>query len=395
MPPAPDLPHGMRLHGAGYRQSDYQTVWRGTGDSLQRSGVFIKLCRQASVPAFVLAIQSGDTGSLDPWCVGALIAGEVYLFDFELGTHVPGPGQVGIATLSQARGDAAVVRRLSVPGFFDYPLSRSDVQQCVALLNVAPESVSPRMKHLESGLTGQRRMHVYVDIDDLVETIDAASGIAGVRVWKRPALTEVYAREMERVVERDPLIAFWYLSPWAILEAEIAMSQQLALGRWRHLHGAFNDDEEENTQGARAIYLAQRAPEFEIEDLRIDVELQKAYGVRRELGMDPETYDRQLQQTQSMMRLGKRTSTYWISLVQYDDQRYDTASNWFTKRVLTKTQQSRWEPSARYNLARTLERLGQHERAIELYKTEGDLQEHGNRIRARLLARARPVPDES
>ncbi len=128
------------------------------------------------------------------------------------------------------------------------------------------------------------------------------------------------------------------------------------------------------------LYLAQRAPEYEIEDLRIDVDLQQAYGVRRELGIDAETYNRQLQQAQMMMRLGKRTATYWISLIQYDDGRYETAENWYSKRVLNEEQLSFWEPHARYNLARTLERLGDTDRAIELYKTDGDPQEHGNRL---------------
>ena len=255
-----------------------------------------------------------------------------------------------------------------------------DVTQCIALLNVLPEAISPRMKHLESGLTGNRRMKVYVDIDELAERIDAIPGVAGVRLWDVPLLAEVYQRDMQRATERDPLIAFWYFSRWAILEAPIEMSQQLALARWRHLHGQFDDDDDENTKGARVLYLGQRAPEFEIEDLRIDVDLQQAYGVRRELGIDPEVYDRQLQQTQAMMRLGKRTATYWISLIHYDDERYDTAETWFSKRVLDQDQLSRWEPAARYNLARSIEHLGEPERAIELYKTDGDPQEHGNRI---------------
>lgn len=387
-PSPPALSLGMTFRGAGIRQTDYQTVWRGTGDPLQRAGVFTQLCRQASIPAFILAIQSIESGQLDPWCVGVLIGSEVYLFDPEISTFIPGPGQVGIATLSQARSDASVLRRLNVAGFFDYPRTKQDVQQCVALLNVSPEAISPRMKNLESGLTGNRRMRVYVDADELAKRIDQVSGIAGVRLWKVPLLAEVYAMEMAKAAERDPVFAFWYFSRWAILEANIANSEELALGRWRHLHGQFDDDDEENSKGARVIYLAQRAPEFEIEDLHIDVDLQQAYGVRRELGIDTETYNRQLQQAQLMMRLGKRTATYWISLIQYDDARYDTAESWFSKRVLNEEQLSFWEPHARYNLARTIERLGDPERAIELYKTDGDPQEHGNRLRARLLAKS-------
>jgi tetratricopeptide (TPR) repeat protein len=387
-PNPPPLSLGMKFRGAGIRQTDYQTVWRGTGDSLQRAGVFTNLCRQASIPAFILAIQSIETGQLDPWCVGVLIGKEIYLFDPEIGTFIPGPNQVGIATLSQARSDASVLRRLNVPGFFDYPLKKEDVQQCVALLNLLPEVISPRMKNLESRLTGDRRMKVFVDADELAKQIDNVPGIAGVRLWKVPLLAEVYANTIAKAAQRDPLLAFWYFSRWAILEAQIPNSQKLALGRWRHLHGQFDTNEEENTEGARVLYLAQRAPEYEIEDLRIDVDLQQAYGVRRELGIDAATYNRQLQQAQMMMRLGKRTATYWISLIQYDDGRYETAKNWYSKRVLNKEQLSFWEPHARYNLARTLERLGDTDRAIELYKTDGDPQEHGNRLRARLLAKS-------
>jgi tetratricopeptide (TPR) repeat protein len=384
-PPPPPLPFNLQLHGAGYRQSNYKTVWRGIGDSLQRSGVFIQLCRQASIPAFVLATQSTETGKLDPWCVGVLIGEEVYLFEPELSIHIPGPDQVGIATLAQARKDPSVLRRLNVPGFFDYRLSSDDIQQCLALLNIMPEGVSARMQLLESGLTGARRMVLFTDVDALANRLDQVAGIAEVRFWEMPLLAEIYEEELKKASERDPLIAFWYLSRWAILDAPIGMSQQLALGRWRHLHGQFDDHDEENFQGARTLYLAQRPPEFEIKDLNIDVDLQQAYGVRRDLGVDTETFNRQVAQVQALMRGGKRTATYWISLIQYEDAHYDTAENWFTKRVLNESQLSIWEAAARYNLARSLERLGKIDQAIEIYKTDGDPQEHGNRIRARLL----------
>lgn len=387
-PPPPTLPFEMTLQGAGYRQTDYKTVWRGIGDSLQRAGVFIQLCQQASIPAFVLATQSTETGKLDPWCVGVLIADDIYLFEPELGTYVPGPGQLGIATFEQARKDASVVRRLNVPGFFDYPLSKSDIQQCIALLNVMPEAVSSRMKILESGLTGQRRMKVFVDAEDLAERIEPIPGIAGIRLWDIPLLAEIYEQELQRVSERDPLIAFWYISKWMVLEAPIEMAKQLALGRWRHLQGEFDKDEDKDVEGARKLYLNQRAPEFEIEDLNIDVDLQRSYGVRRDLGVDQETFERQIAQAQEMMRGGKRTATYWTSLIQYDDGLYESAQNWFSKRVLNQDQLSFWEPAARYNLARSMERAGAFDQAVEIYKTDGDPQEHGNRIRARLLTKS-------
>ena len=406
----PEFSLGMKFQGPGYRQTDYETVWRGLGDSQQRAGAFTQLCRQASIPAFVLATQSDQDGTLKPWSVGVLIGKEVYLFEPELGCYVPGPGQVGIATLSEARSDASVLRRLNVVSYFEYPVSKSDVQQSIALLNVTPEAVSLRMKQLESGLTGNRRMKTFVDVDALATEIDAVPGIAGVRLWDVPVLAEVYAAELKAAAMRDPLLTFWSVASWAILDGMSDNAKLLALARWRHLHGQFDKDDEEDAEGARVLYLQQRAPEFEIEDLGIDVNLQKAYGVRRELGMDQKQYEMQLRYAQDLMRMGKNAATYWVSLIQYDDERYETAQTWFSKRVLDSDLISRreltgdvlspWVAAARYNLARSLERSGKIDEAIQLYKTDGDPQEHGNRLRARLLdkrrraAEAEPAPEQ-
>ncbi|EMI19793.1 putative secreted protein [Rhodopirellula maiorica SM1] len=384
----PELPLGMIFQGAGYRQTDYQSVWRGTGDALQRTGVFTQLCRQAGITAAMLAIQSTETGQLKPWAIGVLVGENVYLFEPALGVFVPGPDQIGIATLAQARSDAAVMRRLNIPGFYDYPFSKQDVQQNIALLNVLPVGISSRMQHLESRLAGDRRMTVYTNVDQVAERLDAAAGIAGVRIWEVPVLAEVYHAALDQAAQRDPLLGFWYFSRWAIMDAEVESSRLFSLARWRHLHGQFDNDDEASLKGARPLYLSQRKPEFEIADLRIDVDLQKAYGIRRELGMPPEVYDRQVQQAQAMIRLGKQTATYWLSLIQYDDGRYDTAETWFRKRVLEDSQLSHWTPAARYNLGRTIEHLGKDEQAVELYKHTGDIQEHGNRIRARLLQKS-------
>ena len=391
---SPDMSFGMVLQGAGYRQTDYLTLWRGIGDSLQRAGVFTQLCQQAEIPAFVLARQDAQSGELVPWCVAALVADEVYLFEPNLSTYIPGPGQEGIATLDQARKDASVMRRLNVPGFFDYPLSKDDVQQSIALLNVQPEVAAARMSFLESGLTGDRRLIIHQDLEDLSERIDAVPGVAGVAMWDVPLKADIYHQEVLEAAERDPRLAFWYRVTWAILDAPIDMARELSLGRWRHLHGQFSDEENGDLQGARTLYLAQRAPEFEINKLATDVDLQQAYGVRRDLGMDQQQYESQLIQAQQIMKGGKRTATYWISLLQYDDARYETSENWFSKRVLLETQLSLWEPSARYNLARCLERLGESDRVVEIYKTDDDPQEHGNRIRARLYQRSLPETEE-
>ena len=115
------------------------------------------------------------------------------------------------------------------------------------------------MKNLESGLTGNRRMKLFVDADALAKRIDEVRGIAGVRFWKVPLLAEGTGQAIAKAAERDPLLAFWYFSRWAILESQLANAEKLALGRWRHLHGQFDTDEEEDTEGARVLSVRSSA----------------------------------------------------------------------------------------------------------------------------------------
>jgi len=396
--PTPRLPLGMTFGGAGYRQTPFQTLFRGTGDALQRSGTFMGLCRQADLPACLLASPpSADSGDTQPraWLVGVLIGGQVYLFDCGLGMPIIGPGQEGIATLAQARRDPTVLRRMNVPGWFDYPFQHDDIQQCVAMLMVEPESLAFRASRLQDSLTGELRLGVYDDPASLAEAFTAIAGIASVTIWDKPLLARVYQTRINEIANQDPAIYFYINAPWTILEADFDQAKRLSLGRWRHLKGELEGNPDEGFEGAKLLYLSQRQPEFEIEDLRFDVELQKRYGIRRELGMSSEIFDRQIQQIQAIMRQGKITATYWLSLIQYDTARIDLARTWFEDRILGDGFDSNWEIAAQYNLARSLEALGDTQRAVELYKTEGHPQEHGNRIRARLVGREPVTPADA
>lgn len=392
-----DLPLAMTFHGEGYRQTPYQTLFRGTGDGWQRTIAFLGLCRQADLTACLLALPPTQASDHQPrpWLAGVLIGGEVYLFDCRLGVPVIGPGQQGIATLTQARRDPTVLRRMNVPGWFDYPLQRDDVQQTVALLLVSPESISPRSGQLAAALTGDLRMETHDDAAAMAQQLTAVNGIATAAIWDLPFKAAIYRQTLERLALTDPMAQFYLYAPWAVLEGDFDQAKQLALGRWRHLQGDLDGDADDAIEGAKKLYLSQRQPEFEIAELRVDVELQKAYGIRRELRMTSEEYDRQIAQVQTFMRQGKVMATYWLSLIQYDTQRFDLARTWFQQRILDDGIESDWEVAARFNLARTWEQLDQPDAAIDLYRTEGSPQEHGDRLRARLLSRSADAEAET
>ncbi len=380
-PPIARLPAGLTFRGPGYRQTTLETLMRSSGDPWQRARVFIQLCRQAGIDACLLGLPGENASEPSEWLVGVRVGEELFLFEPRLGIPVPGPDQVGIATLGEAREDASILRRLNVPGWFDYPIDAEMVQQTVALLDAPPESLSQRMARLEAGLTGETRMMLGYDATASSEAFKAIPGITAVQLWSVPFEAQIYEAALAEAAENDLNIAAWQASEWGMLTPGFP----LAKARWEHLVGDFDSEGQE--EGARILYMQLRHPEFDIDDLEFNVDLQRSYGIRRQLGQSNEEFSFQIRRIQEVMRVAKRAASYWLSLIHYDTGDYENARNWFDKRVLGDEQRSRWEAAARYNLARSLEHLGDLERAEELYKTIDAPQEHGNRIRARLLSR--------
>lgn len=379
-PSGPRFPFGMVFRGPGYRQTTLQTLYRGEGDRLQRARVFIQLCRQAGIDACML-VRSGQDAPEDHWAVGVLIGKELFLFEPGFGLPIPGPNQQGIATLAEAKKDPSVLNRLRVVGWFEYEFTNADIASSDALLDVEPEAMSMRMQQLQKGLTGANRLVLGYDVDQVAESFKAINGIDEARLWPLSIQARIYEDVLNEAAMVDQQIAAWKAYQWGMLSGTFPLAQ----ARWHHLRGRLNKEEEK--AGAKVEYQELLLLEDDIEKLRNNVELQQRYGVRRELGMEQNEYDFRIQQIQHFMVMAKRAATNWLSLIQYDTGEFESARNWFEKRVLVEDRESAWKPSARYNLARTLEQLGQTEQAVELYKTIGDPQEHGNRLRARLLQR--------
>lgn len=384
LPPAPPMPAGLQFEGAGYRQTSWETLWRGVGDAWQRADLFTQLCRQAQIDACVLAIPPQSAAAAEPWMAAVRVGDGLYLFDTQFGIPVPGPDERGIATLQEARTDPSVLRRLRVPGIFEYPYTNEDVQQTIALVNATPELLSQRMRRLNASLTGDSRFDLFLDATALAERLDAIPGVAGVRLWQVPLQSRIYQTAIQAALRDDIRLNQWYFLKWGIF----AETGQLAQARWRHLEGRFDSDDLADVRGSRVLYMDLRLPEFELKDLNLDLELQQQYNLRRMPGEDETDYQRRVAFMQDVLRETKRTATFWIGLMHIEEGRWETAVKWLEGRVLDDPQAGRWYPLARYNLARAMEQLGQRDRVEQLYKTDGDPQEQGNRIRERLLPEA-------
>ncbi len=191
----------------------------GTLNRAERSWLFLTLCRQigvdagivrvtpksatrpdrdelatlyqASNPAIAMQALEEDPGRILACAV--LIDGRAYLFDTRLGLEMPAPDGQGVATLRQALEDPRVLAQLAIPGqeslvtYDQLRDARIDI-----LLDSASGTLTPRMRLFQRTLTGDARMVLYRNVDELAEAFREALGdlITDVELWALPALVE-------------------------------------------------------------------------------------------------------------------------------------------------------------------------------------------------------------
>jgi len=340
------------------------------------------LCRQAGVDACMLAVpNNNEDGPPLPWLIGVRAGEEIYLIDLTNGINVPGPNLTGIATLTEAAKDELVLRRMKVAGLFEYPVDKSKLKNLVALLDIPLESFCGRMQAMQSGLTGNDRMRLSQPTG-LAQRFTQDEHIRKAVPWDIGFKASRYQIAMQRAMSGNLQILMNHKMQWGMLDPDFP----LAKARWKHLSGQFDRDDDDQS-GALILYRDLRVPDTDIENLPYDVNLQRNMGARRQPGQAQKAYDMQLQIIQSQYRLAKQSATFWLALIQFEESRYENAATWQETRVLDRETTSPWSAVARYNAGRAIEHLDRMTDAIDLYKTNGDPQEHGNRIRARLLAK--------
>jgi hypothetical protein len=87
----------------------------------------------------------------------------------------------------------------------------------------------------------------------------------------------------------------------------------------------------------------------------------------------------------------KLNAAYWVGLMSFDDGKFAVAQSWLSRPELTGGA-SPWVSGATYNLARALEGQGKFDAAAALLEQDASPQQHGNKLRAKLLkARKKPV----
>ena len=338
----------------------WETLLYGQGIASERAWVFILLLRQLDIDAALLAL--GDTEkNLQPWCVGVLIEGNVYLFDPLLGLPIPAPngvtrsagGQLAIqpATLAQVAADDKLLRRLDADQSHVYGVKASQLTRVTALLEASPSYLARRMKALESQpyLAGPRKMVLTTSPSACARRWREAKHIAQARLWIQPFqvlrirshLTWPAVQALLRAAlplymvyeERSSSRSSEQNQPQTVRHAGA-----LGHGRILQLKGKFSGDD-----GAMRYYLLARPSN---QSLRLS-------------SADPGE--------KLVYVWGKQDASYWSGLIAYQRGNYRSAIDYFRDRTLLAYPDGPWTDGARYNLARAYETSGETDRAILQY----------------------------
>ncbi len=347
-------------------QLPWETIWFGRGTAMERAWVFILLCRQQEIDAAILALADPDdpAGPPSPWTVGVLSEGQLYLFDPALGLPIPAPDGVQLgedssleihpATLAEVLADETLLRRLDLKGGAAYPIKQADLEHLVVLVEASPSYLSARMELLQSQLVREEKMVLGTSPSAQASRLRAMAGVGDVRVWLFPLQTLRQRLDIDSIGLQRRLVAMlpFYASPTAPLRK----------GRLLHLKGEFTGE-----QGATKQYQDARPPNRDLKSSEMQV-IEKAARIQ-----------------------AKQDASYWLGLIAQQRKDYKTAIDYFARRTLESWPGGSWTRGARYNLARTYEMSGQHEKAILQYhanpKSPGH---HGNRLRAEWLKAHHP-----
>jgi len=375
----------------------WEVLLFGRGTAVERAWVFILLARQQGLDAAMLALADPENPlkAPQPWAVGVLCEGQVYLFDPALGLPIPAPdgialdddGQLAVqpATLAQAAASEDLLRRLDFDASNPYPVRPANLEHVVALLEASPAYLACRMAMLESRLTGKQKVVLSAEPSAQADRFAAAEGVAAVRLWTLPYDTLRARRRVDvatagrRVFEAWPLFAI--------------PGTPLYKGRLQYLEGRLSGPH------SAAWYFQAARPSFEqlaeaeqaLTQARIEAAKQQVAELppeKREAALARVTREagQQASLETAVFATAKQHASYWLGLTAFSQPNYPSAIDYFAERTLGASPNGPWTHGAYYNLGRAYEATGQYDDAIEQYLVDTSAPSHmGSFLRARWL----------
>lgn len=427
---------------AGIPLFPWEVLLFGRGSAEERAWVFILLARQQSLEAVLLVPDGADDSRprpIRPW-IAVAVAGELYLFDPVLGLPIPAPDGVKLkpgkpldirpATLSEVIADDGLLRRLDVEKDIPYPARSADLKRIEVWVEASPSYLARRMKLVESRLDPRRKMVLATSpttvANRVVKRLQAAGVQARARLWTLPFETMLRRSQLDPEQVRRRLLAMlpFYAAAVHVRPERASQDEQvdvtdeklaykrlgkvyrsrpiaepLRKGRVLFLKHQFTGPE-----GAIRCLTAARKPQQEL--AQDEKDLADLYSKQHLEANRQRPANRRLPEQQviemakqrarfqiSFPRRTKQHASYWLGLLKYEQKNYRLAAEYLFQKTLKAFPGGTWEHGVRYNLARTYEASGQHDKAVEYYLSDLTAPGyHGNLLRARWLKAGQPPP---
>ena len=357
-------------------QHPWQTILLGYGTAQDRMTIFLELLRQRRIDAALLGVPNPrDPNSPIYWAVGVLLDNEIYVFLLNHGFPIPGADgvQVGddgalefssVATLSQLVQDDSLLRRFDVSESQKFPITAEMLQQTTALLFLTPESVSMRMKVLESELSGEQNMVLYTDPHELRRRFLASSGITGVTFWTYPFRT-AFEQRFSPESTNEAMNIFAIQRPRLNLDdSSVRRHYPLWSGRILYFKGAISGQDNAVTK-----FQNTRVPDKEMIEYRSDPAFRNNSALNFQL---------QWMTVQA---------SYWLGAALFEIDSLGAAKDALTE--IRTHPLNTWKVQTEYLLGRIAEREKRYDDARRHYQnTAPSLSGAGNSLRAKWL----PMP---
>lgn len=346
----------------------------GRASAPQRAWIFLELLRHAGLTGVMLATCDAADGDVRPWVPAVMSDGEMYLFEPAYGIPIAGPEGRGVATVSEAAGDPAILETLSLPDR-PYRVQAADMQRLSVLVATDAWTSSRRMAILDTDLRSTREMRIAVAAS---AAADAARTALPEAARERPA--GVWEFPWETVARRraaGAAVSAAAMRELAPLQIALVPTDNAGAGRpMRPLYAARLREfrgELDGPTGAKAAYLAARPGRDVI-----------AAAVR---GLPPE----QAQAAGRLYGQMKEDAAYWLGVLTLGEGEYEAAVDYLRRMTLEAAPDSRWADAAQVNLGQAYLGLGKTAEAVAALRADRSPQRFGSRLLADQLEKRRPV----
>lgn len=359
----------------------WETTLFCEGDFVERGRIFTALATQRGIDTYWVALDAADGKPGKLWAIAAAVGEHLFLFEPKHGFPIVDPDNSRLATLKDAITNDRILRRLNLPGQFEYAYDQKSLKDIKLLVDAVPCVDSARMKMLQASLVNEERMVVYRNFDSAIENAKKLAPEVSAELWQVPLLAQLQAvrqREIMRTLNEN---SRQYMAKHAVW----LTGNPVAEGRFRHMQGKF-ENTDAGDSGALKLYIDARVDDQRIAQLDYSPEIREELGVKRMPNEPMEEYAMRVRQAQTIFTSAKRDADFLLGQLLFDRNKLSGARDALT-RVIGDPKAERWHAAAHYTLARVEAELGNYSRAAEELIYKPSTQEAGNRIRLRYVRR--------